>query len=78
MIREEAITELLWHMDCYDDKAEIALGMAIAALREQEERSEGCEFCLNGEHLTSHYWDKYGDEIPVKFCPMCGRNLVKE
>jgi hypothetical protein len=37
MTREEAITELLWRMDCYDDGANIALGMAIAALREQEE-----------------------------------------
>jgi hypothetical protein len=41
--------------------------------KELEERSDGCEFCLNGEHLTCR--DKYGDFVDMKFCPMCGRRL---
>ena len=48
-----------------------ALDMAIAALREQEERSKGCSACDGG----------FGDNTMVfyaggyKHCPMCGRRL---
>ena len=54
-----------------------SLEAAIAALREQETVTNrnglGCEFCLNGEQLSSY--DKYGDHIDMVFCPMCGRKL---
>ena len=62
-----------------------ALGMAISALREQEERGKGCEFCKGAKYIYCemsangsadethdfvHEW--YGD---VTICPMCGRRL---
>lgn len=47
----------------------------LAALREQEQREKGCEFCLNGEYLSAIFYDKYGDRLDFTFCPMCGRKL---
>lgn len=62
-----------------------ALDMAISALREQEERSKGCEFCKGAKYIygelsaSGHVDDdhdfvheQYGD-LPI--CPMCGRRL---
>lgn len=62
-----------------------ALEMAISALREQEERSKGCEFCkgakyIYGELFASGHVDSdhdfvhghYGD---LSICPVCGRRL---
>lgn len=46
-----------------------ALGMAISALREQEERSKGCEHCLseiNKSLMLAHGF---------AFCTDCGRRL---
>lgn len=45
------------------------------AEREQEQREQGCEFCLNGEYLSAIFYDKYGDRLDFTFCPMCGRKL---
>ena len=50
-----------------------AMDMAIAALREQEERGKGCEFCDNGEQYSTY--DKYGMNLTLALCPMCGRRL---
>jgi hypothetical protein len=60
--------------------------LAIAALREQEERSKGCIHCsqesdiplptdmgftwISGNELQNSY-----GECVIKFCPMCGRKL---
>jgi|GEM_PF-3534308 len=38
--------------------------MAIEALREQAERSRGCEYCRG--------WDK---RCGASYCPMCGKRL---
>jgi hypothetical protein len=85
MTREEAIKMLEYLATdttgalagCDGDYAEFlvrvidALDMAIAALREQEERSKGCSACDGG----------FGDNTMVfyaggyKHCPMCGRRL---
>ena len=67
------------------DETEAALDMAIAALREQEERSNGCDFCKGAKYIygelsaSGHVDDdhdfvheQYGD-LPI--CPMCGRRL---
>jgi hypothetical protein len=72
MTREEAIKVLeemsLWK---YCDPEAEAAKFAIAALREQEERSKGCSACDGG----------FGDNTMVfyaggyKHCPMCGRRL---
>ena len=52
-----------------------------SALREQEERSKGCEYC-NGLHesdmedFTMPNASKQDyDIVTIKFCPMCGRRL---
>lgn len=56
---------------CFGHKWMQAYEMAIAALREQEKRSEGCSACDGG----------FGDNTMVfyaggyKHCPMCGRRL---
>ena len=62
-----------------------AIHMAIAALTEQEERSNGCDFCKGAKYIygelsaSGHVDDdhdfvheQYGD-LPI--CPMCGRRL---
>jgi hypothetical protein len=97
MTREEAIKRLEdtfeawegWVRKCPQDAPASllnkALDMAISALREQEERSKGCEFCkgakyIYGELSASGHVDadhdfvheQYGD-LPI--CPMCGRRL---
>lgn len=102
MTREEAIKELRRlhyaykadeHGDYFYDNADDvcqAAALAIAALREQEERSKGCEWCKKDRVLC---WDSGGEEVcianqgklpvlgtddwgfAIKFCPMCGRRL---
>ena len=70
------------------DDVEIALNTAISALREQEEQSEGCDYC-NDLHLARDciignvermfvgrsFADAYVQEREIKFCPYCGRRL---
>lgn len=87
MTREEAI----WYLQPIADSASLerykeALGMAIAALREQEERSKGCMYCdiakanagvinkaLWMKESETHKWTLCGKRL--EFCPMCGRRL---
>ena len=47
MTREEAIKHLSLYVgnDCYTDRMQTACKMAISALREQGERSQGCSAC---------------------------------
>ena len=58
-----------------------AYDMAIAALREQEERSKGCEYCnglpeLQRECFTMPNASKQDyDIVTIRYCPMCGRRL---
>ena len=90
MTREEAIKRLedtfegwnMWVMDNDSPASKMskALGMAIAALREQEERSKGCEFCAETLKRFDHVLavaDYCEDDIVYepKFCPMCGLRL---
>lgn len=67
MTREEAIWRLENCLDCTDcftcGSHDTALVMAVAALREQEERSKGCEFCMTSVWQNANY------------CPRCGRKL---
>lgn len=46
-----------------------ALNMAISALREQEERSKGCEHCLSGINKSMMLAHGYA------CCTDCGRRL---
>lgn len=49
-----------------------AMGMAISALMEQEERSKGCEYCNEIlEYNKTHTFPKYVNP----FCAVCGRRL---
>lgn len=79
MTREEAIERLedtfegweRWnpHNDSPASKLSEALGMAISALREQEERSKGCGHCLseiNKDMMLAHGF---------AHCTDCGRRL---
>ena len=54
---------------------------ALKRMREQEERSKGCEYC-NGllksdlEDFTMPNASKQEyDIVTIRFCPMCGRRL---
>lgn len=83
MDRAEAIKVLQskLHLDCSVDMAikELeAREVAIAALREQEQREQGCEWCFHFEsdpqHLIGEGNGMY-TELIYNFCPMCGRKL---
>ena len=57
------------------------LSAAISALREQEERERGCEYC-NGlpfsqmEDFTMPNASKKDyDIVTIRYCPICGRRL---
>lgn len=73
MTTEEAIKAIQIHL-AYSPmysmpKTREALEMAIAALREQEERSKGCEHCLskiNKDMMLAHGF---------AHCTDCGRRL---
>lgn len=84
MTREEAIKRLETCDECGDcltcAEHDEAVQMAIAALREQEERSKGCEFCAETLKRFDHVLavaDYCEDDIVYepRFCPMCGRRL---
>lgn len=51
----------------FTSRIDFALEVAIEALREQAERSRGCEYCRG--------WDK---RCGASYCPMCGRRLEVE
>jgi hypothetical protein len=48
----------------FTSRIDFALEVAIEALREQAERSRGCEYCRG--------WDK---RCGASYCPMCGKRL---
>lgn len=52
--------------------------MALAALREQEQREQGCGWCdhfeLDPQYLIGEGNGMY-KELIFHFCPMCGRKL---
>ena len=54
MTREEAIYWLENLSGSWDGQYREARDMAIAALREQEERSKGCEYCTEYKELPEH------------------------
>ena len=53
MTREEAIKRLskYIHNSCYTIEHQEACAMAISALREQDERSKGCEYCTDSKNI---------------------------
>ena len=68
MTREEAAANLLQYLKENEKPGSVwatSLDMAIAALREQEERSKGCDWC-------GFFFDHSGK---FQFCPQCGRRL---
>lgn len=69
MTREEAIRLLGFLGENWHGLYLQALDMAIAALREQEERSKGCEHCrseINRGLMLAHGYS---------YCTDCGRRL---
>ena len=59
--------------------------LAVAAIREQEERERGCEYCNDCKSICNRDDDiritgnilqiGTGRYIDINFCPMCGRRL---
>ena len=55
--------------------------LAAEALREQAERSKGCEYCNSENGQGTDIWHGnqlsvgYGVYRAIKFCPMCGKSL---
>lgn len=71
MTREEAIKRLSKYVNngFYTIEHQETCAMAIAALREQEERSKGCEHCrseINRRMMRAHGYS---------YCTDCGRRL---
>ena len=79
------LTAIMGH-EPYDSSVSKALDMAIAALREQEERSKKCPYCdvakanegvkntvLWVKEPETNKWTMMGKKL--LFCPMCGRKL---
>ena len=52
---------------------------ALAALRAEEEREKGCEYCKNRFGIATHHVTESGMQAGTNkaaaFCPMCGRKL---
>jgi hypothetical protein len=86
--REEAIKRLSKYVNnrFYTIEHQEACAMAIAALREQEERSKACPYCdiakanegvrntvLWVKEPETKKWTMMGKKL--LFCPMCGRRL---
>ena len=89
MDRAEAIGVLTIEQASHrkDGLVERAIDMAIAALREQEQREQGCDWCNDLQsrpcHACSIGYDHFDcgkghprfKMLPYKYCPMCGRKL---
>lgn len=93
MDRAEAIGVLTIEQASHrkDGLVDRAIDMAIAALREREQREQECEFCGGRHIITSvtvrHSMVGYDDVLgkvkvnftetlkPPKHCPECGRKL---
>ena len=93
---EKAIEEISYfmHSDAYcDAPSNEACEMALAALREKQEREMGCEFCTGDVNTRTNildgdcgavYIDMAGrltagdDGAKIRFCPMCSRPFVDE
>ena len=57
MTRSEAAANLLQYLKENENPGSVwakSLDMAISALREQEERSKGCEYCREAENIYYH------------------------
>ena len=55
---------------------------ALDVLREQAERSKGCEYCNSRFGIASHHINEAGVQAGTKtnanYCPMCGKKLEVE
>lgn len=76
MTREEAIRFLTQYVDneCYTHRCQEANRMAISALREQEEREKGCEYCTDSKsvyHRSSGIHDSMDEDVYIS-----GNSLV--
>jgi len=85
MERAEAIEILdriaLRNVFCTLDEEPLeAFWMATEALREQEQREQGCEVCSHGKYLTAIFTDQNGGDrlMLFKFCPNCGRKMPED
>ena len=91
MTKEKAIRHFERYIndDCYTIEHRDACRMAISALREQEERERGCEYCNDCKSICNQDEDIHisgnilridigcyaYSSVKINFCPMCGRRL---
>ena len=55
---------------------------ALAAIRAEQERNKGCDFCHRGKPIKAHTYLpdcglQYGVSVQADFCPVCGRRLTE-
>lgn len=89
---EEAIEEFKMENDLLGVRNPMKVArneLAISALREQQEREKGCEYCnpevMSGNPIFSRHADGYlgngkfctdnGVGVKAYYCPHCGRRL---
>ena len=82
---EQAIENLEYFIggDCCDNQMDFLeeIELALAALREKQEREDGCEYCQSENGQGTDIWHGnqlsvgYGVYRAIKFCPMCGKSL---
>ena len=82
----EALTEIEYYngfngLEAQQEAISEACVLAVAALREQEERSKGCRWCWHFQNDPQYLVSKGNgmyDEVIFKFCPVCGKKLEVE
>ena len=70
--------------DCCDNQMDFIeeIEMALAALREKQERDKGCEYCNSRFGIATHHINgqllQAGTKKIAIYCPMCGKRLEVE
>lgn len=79
---EERLSTISYQLECqsilpcrsFYEKQQGMLVQAVIALRSEQEREKGCEYCDNDYYMEDT--DLHGlDKIKNRFCPFCGRKL---
>ncbi len=68
--------------DIFSEPVTTYARLAVDALREQAERSKGCEYCNSRFGIATHHINgqllQAGTKKIAIYCPMCGRRLEVE
>ena len=78
---EEAIEEIAESGVYGNQVHQETMETALAALRAEQERSKGCEYCTSRFDIASHHTNaaglQAGTNKKATHCPMCGRKLER-